>query len=76
MTTMAIRQFGTKAVRMPLIQGFVGALLAAAILYGVTIAYGAARWRVYGKNEQRISNLEQTQNQIIAYLQQHATGGK
>lgn len=76
MTTIAIRQFGVRTMKLPLVQGFVGAMLAAAILYGAVVAYGAARWHVYGKNEQRISTLEQTQAQIIAYLQQHAQGGK
>jgi len=68
MTTLAIRQFGERAVRVPLVQGFVGALLAIGLSWAIWSGYGWARWHAYGRNEARINALEQTQAQIISYL--------
>lgn len=76
MTTIAIRQFGVRTIKMPLVQGFIGALLAAALLYAATVTYGAVRWKFFGKNDERISRLEQNQAQIVAYLQQRMSAEK
>lgn len=61
----------------PIVQGFLGALLAVCLMLGAWKVYGVVRWKVYGRNAERISTLEQKANQadvniqnIIRYLQQ------
>jgi hypothetical protein len=64
----------------PLVQGFVGAILALILAWGAANAYGAARWHLYGRNNDRINTIEQRTNQMWNYLVQQeaakAAGGK
>ncbi len=78
MTTLAVTRFVAIVRTKPLVQGFVGAVLAVLVMAGLWKAYGMVRWEVYGRNEQRIANLEQTLTNVIQYLkaQEAAKGGK
>ncbi len=77
MTTLAINRIVTVVRTRPLVQGFLGAVLAVLLMAGLWKIYGMARWEVYGRNEQRIANLEQTLTNVIQYLKaQEAKGAK
>jgi hypothetical protein len=64
----------------PLVQGFLGAVLAALLMLGAVQAYGIARWHLYGRNNDRLNTIEQRTNQMWNYLVQQeaakAAGGK
>lgn len=70
--------FVARITAKPLVQGFLGAVLAIVLMFGAWKVYGLVRWQVYGKNEQRISVLEANMNAVIQYLQRQeaAKGAK
>jgi hypothetical protein len=76
----AVWQVSKTWTEKPLVQGFVGAVLAAVLMFGAVKAYGWARWEVYGKNEQRLTQAEQVLGNVVHYLQAQeaakAAGGK
>jgi len=76
MTTLAIRQFGERAVKVPLVQGFVGALAAILLSWAVWSGYGWCRWHLYGRNDGRINALEQNQAQIVQHILQLEAAAK
>ncbi len=77
MTALAMTRLVTVIRTKPLVQGFLGAVLAVLIMAGLWKTYGMARWEVYGRNEARIANLEQTLTNVIQYLKaQEAKGAK
>jgi hypothetical protein len=70
MTTLALRQFGFRVWSRPLVQGFVGAVLALVMAFCVVKVYGIARWHLYGRNNERLNAVETRTNQIYNYLVQ------
>ena len=67
----------------PIVQGFLGAILGVLVMVGAWKAYGVVRWKVYGRNAERIGVLEQKDRQhdqdiqnIVRYLQEAAKGAK
>ena len=60
--------FVVRVTAKPLVQGFLGAVLAVLLMWSGWQLYGVARWHLYGRNNQRIDLMQDKVDRMWNYL--------